>query len=74
MKKCECDTCNYCSYTLHSVRKGFFCNHPEQDYILNYFREKSIQKMPAFIGFGERFSDVPGNKTTPKWCPKKRAE
>jgi len=26
--------------------------------------------MAGFIGFGVNFSNVPANKTTPKWCPK----
>ena len=73
MRKCECDTCDFCSYTMHNTRKGFHCEHPDQSYILNYFMAKKIQKSPCFIGFGERFADVPANKTTPKWCPKKKS-
>lgn len=71
MNKCECDKCEYCSAIRRDTRKGFYCEHPNQRYINDYFKEKDIQKMPGFVGFGEKFADVPKNKTTPKWCPKK---
>lgn len=71
MNKCECDKCEYCLGLKHDTRKGFHCKHPNQNHINDYFKEKKIQKMPGFIGFGENFADVPKNKTTPKWCPKK---
>ena len=74
MNKCECDRCQYCRGHRHSTRKGFHCEHPDQKHIDNYFKERKIQKMPGFIGFGENFSDVPVNKTTPKWCPKLKGE
>ena len=70
MNKCKCDTCEYCNGYLHDTRKGFHCKHPNQKHITEYFKEKNISKMPGFIGFGEKFADVPKNKTTPKWCPK----
>lgn len=69
MSKCKCDNCEYCKGYTHSTRKGFHCKHPNQKHIAEYFKKNKIQKMPAFIGFGEKFSDVPKNKTTPKWCP-----
>lgn len=70
MNKCECDKCEYCTGYRCDTRKAFHCKHPNQDYIIKYFEEKRIKKMPAFIGFGEKFTDVPKNKTTPKWCLK----
>lgn len=71
MNKCECDKCEYCIGFLYHTRKAFHCRHPNKSYIANYFREKKIHKTPAFIGLGEKFADVPKNKTTPRWCPKK---
>lgn len=70
MNRCECDNCKYCESYTHSTRKGFHCNHPDRKHISRYFKEHNIKKMEGFIGFGERFADVPKNKTTPKWCPK----
>lgn len=74
MKNCECDKCEYCNGYLLDTRREFHCKHPNQEYIINYFREKKIKKMEGFIGYSEKFSDVPINKTTPKWCPKKEIE
>lgn len=71
MDKCGCDKCRYCKGYMHNTRMGFMCEHPKQKYIDNYFKEKKIKKMPGFIGYGENFSPVPKNKTTPKWCPMK---
>lgn len=71
MSRCECDTCEYCEGYLHDIRKGFHCKHPNEEYMERYFKENKIRKMVGFIGFGESFADVPKNKTTPKWCPKK---
>ena len=71
MNNCECDKCEYCNGCGAGKRTPFHCKHPNYDYIYEYFKEHKIQKMPGFIGFGEKYSDVPVNKTTPKWCPKK---
>lgn len=71
MNNCECDRCELCSGYRLDKRKAFHCKHPNQKHIYDYFKEHKIQKMPGFIGFSEKFSDVPANKTTPKWCPKK---
>lgn len=71
MNNCECDKCKYCFSYRRVETKAFMCYHPNQKYINEYFKNHKIQKMPGFIGFGERFSDVPKNKTTPKWCPEK---
>ena len=71
MNNCECDNCEHCFGYRNSTRRGFSCNHPNQRYIIDYFHKHKIQKMPGFIGFGEKFATVPKNKTTPKWCPKK---
>ena len=74
MDRCRCDSCEYCKGLLHDTRRGFMCNHPKQDNITAYFKKRKIKKMPGFIGFGEKFSKVPKNKTTPKWCPELNAE
>jgi len=69
MNKCKCDKCKHCIGYTHNTRKGFHCKHPNQVHINNYFKFENIKKMAGFIGFGEKFADVPKNKTTPKWCP-----
>lgn len=69
----KCADCGYCKdiRNLGNTRGSFHCEHPDQDYINNYFKEHKIQKMPGFIGFGEKFKNVPSIKTSPAWCPKK---
>lgn len=71
MNNCECDRCDHCVGYRANTRKGFHCKHPNQRYIYDFFDKNNIKKMPGFIGFGENFADVPKNKATPKWCPKK---
>ena len=69
MNNCKCDNCKYCTGYLHNTRKSFHCNHPNYEYILNYFEKNKIGSMPGFIGFSENFKNIPKRKTTPKWCP-----
>ena len=72
-EKIKCVDCGYCRGTKgkYAERKGFRCEHPNQSYILEYFKEKNILKMAGFIGFGKCYADKPTIKTAPAWCPKK---
>ena len=69
--KCECDKCKCCLVVRYSTRRGFFCKHPNYKYISDYFKEHNIRKMVGFIGYSEKFLNVPKRKTTPLWCPEK---
>lgn len=71
--KIKCVECEHCREyrKLGNERSEFTCKHPRQRYIIDYFENHRIQKMPGFIGFGERFKDKPSIKTSPAWCPKK---
>ena len=71
----KCSGCQHCSglRPVGNTRTSFSCSHPDQGYILDYFREKRIQKMPGFLGYGARYSDAVPIKTAPAWCPKKKA-
>lgn len=69
----RCSECTYCKEfrKYGNTRSNFFCEHPDQNYIYDYFEENRMVKMPGFLGFGEKWShDVP-LKTSPRWCPKK---
>ena len=70
----KCSGCQHCSglRPIGNTRTSFTCSHPDQGYINNYFREKRMQKMPGFLGFGARYSDAVPVKTAPAWCPKKK--
>lgn len=68
----KCRECEHCKRIGGTVQRGkFFCEHPNQSYILDYFSAKHMVKMPGFIGFGENFSHKPLIKTSPAWCPLK---
>lgn len=74
--KPKCTECKYCTdyAPIKNTRRAFSCEHPNKDYILDYFKGHRIQKMPGFISFGEPFADKPSIKTSPAWCPKKAQE
>lgn len=67
----KCSECEYCEdyRRIGNTRTSFSCNHPEQRYIMDYFTQKGIRKMP---GFGAVHSDTVPLKTSPAWCPKKK--
>lgn len=71
----RCSACQHCSgfRPLGNTRTSFTCGHPDQRYIKDYFHEKGIRKMPGFLGYGARYSDTVPVKTSPAWCPEKKA-
>ncbi|WP_300823032.1 hypothetical protein [uncultured Acetatifactor sp.] len=74
--KIRCKDCEYCKdfRKVGNTRASFSCEHPNQKYILNYFNEHRIQKMPGFLGYGKPYSREVPIKTSPAWCPKKKKE
>ena len=64
----KCSGCQHCSglRPIGNTRTSFTCSHPDQGYINNYFREKRMQKMPGFLGFGARYSDAVPEKKVPE--------
>ena len=70
----KCSDCEYCKgyRRIVNTRTGFTCNHPEQRYILDYFMQKGLRKMPGFLGFSVVHSETVPLKTSPAWCPKKK--
>lgn len=70
----KCSQCCHCREyrKFGNTRSEFTCNHPDHDYILNYFYKNKIQKMPGFLGFGEKYSHTVPLKTSPRWCPEKK--
>ena len=71
----KCSECNHCSGLRRpgNTSTSFTCSHPDQGYIQNYLREKRMNKMPGFLGYGARYSEAVPIKTSPAWCPEKRA-
>lgn len=72
MEKIRCGECEHCKEYRRTgnSRSEYSCGHPDKRYILDYFRDHRITKMPGFIAFGKP-EEVPV-KTSPAWCPRKR--
>lgn len=75
MNKIKCKECKYCHElkVYRNTRSEYFCEHPNQKYINDYFEEKRMVKAPAFLAYGKSGEQVPV-KTSPKWCPRKKGE
>ena len=73
-KKIKCSECGECKgiRKMGNTRTGFRCEHPDQRYIYDYFREHGMLKMPGFLGYSKPFSDEVPVKTSPAWCPRKK--
>ncbi len=69
----RCAECEYCkAYQKYgNGRKEFFCEHPDQEYIKDYFKNHRISKMPGFLCFSKMWSNEVTKKASPAWCPKK---
>lgn len=77
MEKPICKKCEYCKNTgtgRYATRSSFFCEHPDKNYISEYFKTHKIYRMFAFIGFGEPYRDEPEIRTSPRRCPKKKRD
>ena len=74
--KIRCADCGHCKgfRKMSNTRSSFSCEHPDQRYILDYFKDHKIHKMPGFLGYGKLFSSEVPIKTSPAWCPKKKQE
>lgn len=70
----KCSECEYCEgiRPFGNTRSRFTCEHPDREYIREYYRQHKINKLKGFIGFGEKWSDIVPIKTSPNWCPRKK--
>lgn len=71
MANIKCAECEFCRkiHPLGYKRAEYICMHPDQSYIIDYFKKKEMLKMPGFLAFGPP-DEVP-LKTSPAWCPRK---
>lgn len=71
----KCSECQHCNHfrPWNNTRTEFTCEHPDREYIRLYFAKNRITKMPGFIGFGKAHSNIVPIKSSPAWCPKKKA-
>lgn len=76
MMKCkECEHIKALEPRNNGIRCTFLCGHKNQTYIYKYFRKHNIKKMPAFICYGGGLYGIePTIKTSPAWCPLKKAK
>ena len=70
--------CKECSYKREFRRVGnrtvsVTCEHPNKEYIRNYFKQNDIHKMEGFLGFIDSKGNFPIKKS-PKWCPLKERD
>lgn len=70
----KCSECEHCKEfrPVGNTRSEFTCEHPNREYIREYYKQHKITKMEGFIGFGEKWSDKVPVKSSPKWCPRKQ--
>ncbi len=73
MKKCiDCEYAKARKRTTSIIRSEVCCEHPDREYINDYFKKKRIQKMQGFLGYSKAgYFPI---KTAPKWCPLKKME
>lgn len=72
IKKTKCYNCQYCQKINphgRNKRAHYYCEHPNQEHILEYFRRKKINKAPGYLGTGRGPYNVNPVKTAPAWCP-----
>lgn len=68
--------CKECPYKREYRRYGnttadVWCKHPDNDFIVEYFKKHHISKAFGFIGFVNSKGVFPIKKS-PKWCPLKK--
>ena len=67
--KIKCSECEYCKiYFRYGNRKCRFCEHPDQEYITQYFSDCDRWPLPGFIGY----DPIAPYDYTPRWCPRKK--
>lgn len=76
MEKAICSKCKYCKKIgggRFATRSSFYCEHPDRAYIEQYYKENNINRAFGFIDFSKPYGATPAIKTSPKWCPKRKA-
>ena len=73
--KIKCSECDYCKFyhSRYGNRKSCFCEHPDQEFIMQYFSDRDIRSMPGFIGYTGWNDSIVPCKYTPRWCPGRKA-
>lgn len=70
----KCSECEHCKEfrPVGNTRSEFTCEHPNREYIREYYKQHKITRAEGFIGFGIRWQHQVPIKSSPKWCPRKR--
>lgn len=68
----KCKECKHCNLYQRrgNTTKEVTCEHPNWQYIDNYFKTHGIRKFVGLIGFVNSKGVFP-IKTSPAWCPLK---
>ena len=72
--KIKCSECEHCKlyHSRYGNRQRCFCEHPDQEYIIQYFSDRDIRSMPGFIGYTGWNDSIVPCKYSPRWCPIKK--
>ncbi len=72
--KIKCSECDYCKlyHSRYGNRQSCFCDHPDQEYIMQYFSDCDFWPLPGFIGYTGQNDSVVPCEYTPRWCPRKK--
>lgn len=72
----RCSECEHCKMNrpFGNSRGEFWCQHENQKYIIDFYKQNGIHRATGFIAFGKPWDDVPTTKTSPKWCPRKEVQ
>lgn len=68
----NCANCEHCKVIKYKKRLGFFCKHPEQLYIHEYFEKHRVSYAAGFLGYSKTDTRELLRKRIPKWCPEKK--
>ena len=73
----NCADCKYAEIGYRSSALGrapVYCQHQNQEYIIEYCHNNRVGKMPGFICYTKRGTNELTIKTSPRWCPLKKEE
>lgn len=72
----KCSECEYCREfrPVGNTRSEFWCDHPNKEYIKEYYKKHRINRSEGFLEYGKPYEHQVPLKTSPRWCPKKEAQ
>lgn len=66
----DCEHCKCRAPSAYGYKSAFYCNHPDQQYIEDFYKKNRVRNEFRFISMG--ICSVPDIKSSPRWCPLKK--